>query len=113
MFCAILDGPEKLNQMTFHEVMEVMEGILLDDTIRPPEATNVKIDPRGEKPPPRRFPAQMRHAEGFRGGSIAQDQDEKIAHPEAAEDSCYSMLPSPSRFPPPKNAYTAIASAQK
>ena len=43
MLRSLLDGPEKLDQVTFREVEKVMDGIVPDDTIKPPDATNVKI----------------------------------------------------------------------
>ena len=43
MLRSLLDGPEKLDQVTFREVEKVMDGIVPDDTIKPPNATNVKI----------------------------------------------------------------------
>ena len=43
MLRSLLDGPEKLDQVTFREVEKVMDGIVPDDTIKPPDATNVRI----------------------------------------------------------------------
>ena len=43
MLRSLLDGPEGLDRATFREVERVMEGIEPDDTIKPPDATNVKI----------------------------------------------------------------------
>jgi trehalose 6-phosphate synthase len=43
MLRSLLDGPDKLDQVTFREVERVMEGIVPDDTIKPPDATNVRI----------------------------------------------------------------------
>jgi len=43
MLRSLLDGPEGLDRATFREVEKVMDGIEMDDTIKPPNATNVKI----------------------------------------------------------------------
>jgi trehalose 6-phosphate synthase len=43
MLRSLLDGPEKLDQVTFREAERIMDGIVPDDTIKPPDATNVKI----------------------------------------------------------------------
>ena len=43
MLRSLLDGPDKLDRMTFREVEKVIEGIVPDDTTKPPDVTNVKI----------------------------------------------------------------------
>jgi trehalose 6-phosphate synthase len=43
MLRSLLDGPDKLDQATSREIERVMDGIVPDDTIKPPNVANVKI----------------------------------------------------------------------